>query len=166
MDSDKASPVPSQLSPEALSVFAEGISLLLSRWASLQLAVQNEWGGRSPLYFYDLKNILDDTMVLSFNAEFEDGSVAELLVIMHEDCLQGNYESVEKLRKSSSGAAAVSQSRRSSDDESSDMVMDELKPRLNPKPEPISVDVQRPRETMEAEDGWTVVGPKNKGKRN
>ncbi|XP_043701356.1 pre-rRNA-processing protein TSR2 homolog isoform X2 [Telopea speciosissima] len=199
MDSAKAGPVPAQLSPEALSVFAEGISLLLSRWTSLQMAVQNEWGGRNsrqksdqlatdlmswfsqskePLYIDDLENMLDETMMLSFNAEIEDGSVeevAEQLMIMHEDCLQGNCESVEKLRKSSSGAEAVSRSRQmvnddddeSSDDGSSNMVMDELKPTLNPKPEPMSVDVQRPRETVEAEDGWTVVGPRrNKGKRN
>ncbi|XP_043691452.1 pre-rRNA-processing protein TSR2 homolog isoform X2 [Telopea speciosissima] len=200
MISAKGGPVPTQLTPEALSVFSEGISLLLSRWTSLQMAVQNEWGGRNshqkseqlavdlfswfsqskePLYIDDLENMLDETMMLSFNAEIEDGSieeVAEQLMIMHEDCLQGNYESVEKLSKSSSEAEAVSQSRRmvnddededeSSDDESSDMVMDEPKARLNPKPEPMLEDVQRPRETVEAEDGWTVVGPRqNKGKR-
>ncbi|XP_042515259.1 pre-rRNA-processing protein TSR2 homolog [Macadamia integrifolia] len=105
-----------------------------------------------------------------FNAEIEDGSieeVAEQLMIMHENCLQGNYESVEKLRKSSSGAEAASQGRlmvndddedESLADELSDMVMDDPKPRLNPSLEPMLEDVQRPRETVKAADGWTVVG--------
>lgn len=55
----------------------------------------------------------------------------------------------------------------SSDDETSEMVVDEPKPRLNLKPGEMSVDEPKLRETVEAEDGWTVVGPKrNKGKRN
>ena len=37
--------------------------------------------------------------------------VAEQLMIMHEDCLKGNYESIEKLRKLGPGTSAVSQSR-------------------------------------------------------
>lgn len=37
--------------------------------------------------------------------------VAEQLMIMHEDCLKGNYESIEKLRKLGLGTSAVSQSR-------------------------------------------------------
>lgn len=32
------------LSP--FSPFHEGISMLLSRWTALQMAVQNQWGGR------------------------------------------------------------------------------------------------------------------------
>ncbi|KAJ4981735.1 hypothetical protein NE237_032572 [Protea cynaroides] len=67
-----------------------------------------------PLYIDDLENTLDETMMLLFNAEIGDGSideVAEQLMIMHEDRLQGNYESVEKLRKSSLGTEVVSQSR-------------------------------------------------------
>lgn len=35
-----------KLTPEAFPLFAEGISLLLSQWTALQMAVQNEWGGR------------------------------------------------------------------------------------------------------------------------
>ncbi|PIA31743.1 hypothetical protein AQUCO_04900202v1 [Aquilegia coerulea] len=55
----------------------------------------------SPLCIDDLEHMLDETMILSFNTDIEDGSieeVAEELMIMHEDCLQGNYDSVEKLR--------------------------------------------------------------------
>ena len=33
-------------SPSPFSPFHEGISMLLSRWTALQMAVQNQWGGR------------------------------------------------------------------------------------------------------------------------
>ncbi|XP_010917742.1 pre-rRNA-processing protein TSR2 isoform X1 [Elaeis guineensis] len=108
--------------PESLVLLREGISLVLSQWTALQMAVRNEWGGRDSgrkseelastllswfsqsrtrLYVDDLENILDENMVLSFNTTIEDGSVeeiAEQLMIMHEDCLQGNYDSIEKLK--------------------------------------------------------------------
>ncbi|KAM1994725.1 hypothetical protein ACFX16_010885 [Malus domestica] len=35
-----------KLSAEAVAIFREGIGLVLSRWSALQLAVDNEWGGR------------------------------------------------------------------------------------------------------------------------
>lgn len=35
-----------QLRPESISVFIEGINLILSRWIGLQLAIKNEWSGR------------------------------------------------------------------------------------------------------------------------
>lgn len=35
-----------QLSVEAEAIFREGVALVLSRWSALQLAVDNEWGGR------------------------------------------------------------------------------------------------------------------------
>ncbi|KAF2316880.1 hypothetical protein GH714_042221 [Hevea brasiliensis] len=111
-----------RLSAESLPIFQEGIFLILSRWSALQLAVENEWGGRGsgqladqlgsdifswftqskePLYIDDLENILDEGM-LSLNTMIEDGSVeevAEKLMIMHEECLEGNYNSIEKLRQ-------------------------------------------------------------------
>ncbi|KAI3928940.1 hypothetical protein MKW92_018581 [Papaver armeniacum] len=122
-----------QLRPESISVFIEGINLILSRWIGLQLAIKNEWGGRDsrqkseqfvndifswfslskvPLYVDDLEHMLDEKMLLCFNTEIDDGSieeVAEELIIVYEDCLQGSHESVGKLRKSSSGAEFVSQ---------------------------------------------------------
>ncbi|GLT50376.1 hypothetical protein SLA2020_238660 [Shorea laevis] len=35
-----------KLTAESVSLFQEGIGLLPSRWSVLQLAVENEWGGR------------------------------------------------------------------------------------------------------------------------
>ncbi|XP_057822112.2 uncharacterized protein LOC131034591 isoform X3 [Cryptomeria japonica] len=86
------------LSAEALSKFEEGAGLVFSRWTALQMAVQNEWGGRSsaqkahqfasdvvawlahstlPRYIDDLEEMLDENMLLSFNTETEDGSLEE-----------------------------------------------------------------------------------------
>ncbi|XP_008803387.1 pre-rRNA-processing protein TSR2 isoform X2 [Phoenix dactylifera] len=117
-------PSPAAPTPESLALLREGISLVLSRWTALQMAVRNEWGGRdsgqkseelastllswfsqsrTPHYVDDLENILDENMLLSFNTTIEDGSIeeiAEQLMIMHEDCIQVNHESVKKLKKS------------------------------------------------------------------
>jgi len=37
------------LASESLNLFSEGISLVLSRWTALQMAVENQWGGRDSL---------------------------------------------------------------------------------------------------------------------
>lgn len=34
------------LTAEAEAQFRDGISLVLSRWAALRMAIENEWGGR------------------------------------------------------------------------------------------------------------------------
>ncbi|XVF38244.1 hypothetical protein REPUB_Repub20aG0083400 [Reevesia pubescens] len=92
----------------------EGITLLLSRWHGLQMAVQNQWGGHDSFpksqqlaadifsWFFqskaleieDLENLLHESMLLSLNTDIEDGSieeVAEQLMIMHEEYLHGNH---------------------------------------------------------------------------
>ncbi|KAJ0981689.1 hypothetical protein J5N97_009944 [Dioscorea zingiberensis] len=189
------------MSPESATRFGEGIALVLARWTALQMAVQNGWGGRdsrrkedefassvlswftntnAPLYIEDLENILDENMVLCFNTEIEDGSVeevAEQLMIMHEDCLQDNFESIEKLRNSTPTKNAASQSRQvanenegeSSNEESdeeaeeevSEMMIDEPKPK-----EEIVSKEPKPKETTPDEEGWFVVSTKrNRGKR-
>lgn len=61
------------------------------------------FGGISTIFNVDVLKCIH-----SFN---DSKQVAEQLMIMHEDCLQGNYESIEKLRRSNSGADAVSQSK-------------------------------------------------------
>lgn len=191
---------PPQLPPESAPLFSEGISLILSRWSALQMAVENEWGGRGSraiaeqlgsdifswftqsketLYIDDLENILDEGM-LSLNAMIEDGSieeVAERLMVMHEECLEGNYESIIKLRETRPQAVAHSHIRQSvkddndddstdDDDDSSNMMVDT--PASNSQSNPVNAQVNdvRPRVAAEAEDGWTVVSSKRKGKRN
>ncbi|KAI3983592.1 hypothetical protein MKX01_000604 [Papaver californicum] len=132
---------PKVLTPLSLSAFSEGISLVLSLRTALQMAIQNEWGGRDsqPLYIDDLEEILSDTMTLSFNVELDDGSEKEL-VNKNED------ES-------------------SDDEEASDMAVDEpQRPRSNSKTNSTSVDNQNQK--GQADDGWSVVPPRrNKGNR-
>ncbi|KAH7543195.1 hypothetical protein FEM48_Zijuj02G0158000 [Ziziphus jujuba var. spinosa] len=116
---------PKQLSAESQSIFREGIGLVLSQWSALRMAVENEWGGRDsrskaeqlgsdifswftqskePLYIDDLENMLDEGIESAFNAILDDGSVeevAEKLMIMHEECLDGNFSSIGSLRETS-----------------------------------------------------------------
>ncbi|PIA57530.1 hypothetical protein AQUCO_00600326v1 [Aquilegia coerulea] len=190
-----------QLKPENIPLLTEGISLILSRWTALQMAVQNEWGGRlshrkaellasdilsfftqskGPLYIDDLEELLFANTSESLNMVVEDGSieeVAEKLMVMHEELLLGDLQSIEKLRKSSSASEAVSKSKEvvtnmnegddgSSADDASDMAVDEPKSMLDSKSEIMPMDEKNQQETVEAEDGWSVVSSRrNKSKR-
>ncbi|KAI3793081.1 hypothetical protein L1987_35694 [Smallanthus sonchifolius] len=115
--------VPAQLTSEAVNQLREGIELLLGRWSALQVAIQNERGGRDTrqkaqqltldiyqwlirpseaLYVDKLENLLDDFM-LSLNTETSDGSIEEIedqLMIMHEECLEGNFVSIGRMGQS------------------------------------------------------------------
>ncbi|KAA8536951.1 hypothetical protein F0562_029429 [Nyssa sinensis] len=199
-----ASVTATQLPAEGAGHLQEGISLLLSRWSALQMAVQNEWGGRDscqkpqqlavdilswftqskePLYIDDLEDMLDEFM-LSLNTEIGDGSIeeiAEKLMIMHEECLEGNYKSIESLKENIPPRVAVPHIRQAvSDDEdsdddneslgneaSSDMAVDPPESQSNLNQKDITVDERRPKEAAEAEDGWVVVSSRrNRGRRN
>ncbi|KAG2536264.1 hypothetical protein PVAP13_9NG340600 [Panicum virgatum] len=99
------------------------------------MEVENQWGGhdsrakadnfaasvlswlcnsKGPHYFEDLADMMDAEISELFNADFQDNSIEEVakqLLIMHEECLQSNYSSIEKLRNSHVQGNAVSQSR-------------------------------------------------------
>ncbi|XP_065859236.1 uncharacterized protein [Euphorbia lathyris] len=99
----------STMNKDAISHLREDISLLLSQWHGLQLAVKNQWGGhdslqkshqlasdilylffqpRGPSYVEDLENLLHESLLLSFNTDIEDGSieqVAERLIMLQEE---------------------------------------------------------------------------------
>ncbi|XP_062211989.1 pre-rRNA-processing protein TSR2-like [Phragmites australis] len=178
------------LSAEAGAALGEGIGLVFGRWTALQMAVENQWGGRDsrakadqlgasilswfchskgPHYYEDLVDMVYNTISESFNADFEDGSVeevAEQLLIMHEECLQSNYSSIEKLRNTHVQGNAVSQSRQiavddnddsdsSDDDDDASMMDDEATP-----PEEMAVDKPKPSKPVPDADGWTVVPPR------
>ncbi|XP_019199347.1 PREDICTED: pre-rRNA-processing protein TSR2 homolog [Ipomoea nil] len=194
---------PPQLTVEAEAQLQEGINLVMSRWASLQMAVANEWGGRGSreksqelaerifsfftkskeqVYIDDLEEILDEFMLSDFNTEVGDGSieeVAEKLMIMHEQCTEGNFESINELKRTNPGNSAVTYSRQAaSDDEdedddvengklvddSSDMAVDASE---HQGQKDMMVDEPRTNDGPETEDGWTVVSSRRKnGKRN
>ncbi|KAL8090189.1 uncharacterized protein LOC141695254 [Apium graveolens] len=193
-----------QLSEEAAFKLQEGIQLLLSQWSSLQVAVENEFGGpdsrrksqqlpvdlfswftksKGPIYIDDLENMLDDFM-LSLNTELDDGSIEEIsekLMIMHEECLEGNFMSIERLRDAPRVSVPQIKQDASDDDNSdgvdyngssvekhTDMGVDALKSLPNGAQDDMMV-VDEPllKKTAEAEDGWTVVpSRRSKGRRN
>ncbi|XP_059437342.1 pre-rRNA-processing protein TSR2-like [Corylus avellana] len=207
MDVDR----PRELSAEALGVLREGIHLVLSRWWALQMAAQNEWGGphsgqvadqlaydiaswftqsREPLYIDDLEHMLQQALE-SLNTLAEDGSVeevAEKLMIMHEECLEGNFKSIESLRKVSvphvrqvvndddaDSDNDVSGNDANKNDDLSNMMPDDSSNMALDAPELLSnssyidmpVNEPRPKLATEAEDGWVQVGRRrNRGKRN
>lgn len=189
--------LPQVLSTEGMTKFEEGVGLILSSWMALQMAVQNEWGGRESRqkeqkfaadivawltrstetrYIDELEEMLDENMILSFNTEIEDGSleeVAEQVMLLHEECLQGNYDMVSKLQISCSTVQPTSQCQKlteDSEDESSgekgepgsDMEIDS-----DSKQQPEIADTAQSsmagRLTEEEKaDGWSVVKSKRK----
>ncbi|KAM7508448.1 hypothetical protein LguiA_018901 [Lonicera macranthoides] len=186
-----------QLSAEGVGQLQEGINLLLSRWSALQMAVDNEWGGRDsrqkpeqlavdifslltqskePVYIDDVENVLDDFM-LSLNTEIADGSIEEIsekLMVMHEECLQGNFMSIQRLKETNPPRVAVPHIKQ--DDESNDTSSsgdDEMDVDDGPESESNVnqiVEDEQPNKakgtTAEAEDGWTVVpSRRNRGAR-
>ncbi|KAG0587158.1 hypothetical protein KC19_2G144200 [Ceratodon purpureus] len=129
MDVSMETPPWPVLSQEAVSKLASGVHSTFVRWTALQLAVENEWGGRSSSqkaaqlendvlgwfvhskarrYIDELEELLDVAMIEQFNVQTEDDSlqvVSEQLFFLHEECSQGNYETVHSL------AAALSQNK-------------------------------------------------------
>ncbi|XP_023524387.1 pre-rRNA-processing protein TSR2 homolog [Cucurbita pepo subsp. pepo] len=193
------------LPADAFPLFQEGIGLVLSRWSALQLAVDNEWGGRDSrrkvellcsdiftwftqnketLYIDDLEMILDETM-LSLNTQVDDGSieeVAEKLIFMHEECVDGNFSSIERLRQSpllrgahSHVSQAMSDDEEEEDDDDdggngsdgmrNDMMVDAIQQQQQ---QPRAVNQPRPEASAPAEDGWVQVTSRrsSRGTRN
>ncbi|KQJ86517.1 hypothetical protein BRADI_4g06047v3 [Brachypodium distachyon] len=89
------------LSAQDAAALQEGIGLVFGLWTALQMAVENQWGGRDsrakadqfaasilswfsnskgPFYFDDLENMMHDTISESFSADFEDDSVEEIII--------------------------------------------------------------------------------------
>ncbi|XP_051138976.1 uncharacterized protein LOC127256812 [Andrographis paniculata] len=189
------------LTAEAAAQLQDGINLVLSRWAALRMAVENEWGGRDSsqkaqqlgqqlcylltqskeqVYIEDLEDMLEES-VLSLNTVIDDGSieeVAEKLLVMHEECVQGNFDSIEKLKRSNAPSLTYVKQPGNDDEESED---DEVN--IN-RPSDMEVDVQQgepiPNTTAttsgdtdsrsqapEVVDGWTVVSSRrNRSRRN
>ncbi|XWS58296.1 hypothetical protein CRYUN_Cryun08bG0021700 [Craigia yunnanensis] len=185
-----------KLTAESTPIFQEGVGLILSRWSALTAAVENEWGGRDsrvkanvlctdvisffteskaePLYIDDLENVLEEGL-LSLNTLVEDGSieeVAEKLMIMHEECLEGNYQSVEKLRTTNPPPVAHVRPYKDEDEDEDDdddeddsmdadnatnMMVDVPNSQSSLNPVSMPTDEPKPNQAAEAEDGWVAV---------
>ncbi|XP_057734144.1 uncharacterized protein LOC130949441 [Arachis stenosperma] len=200
------------LQGNSLSLFSEGIGFVLLRWSTLRDAVENQWGGpdsrlkadnlatdilswftqsRERLDIDDLKDKLDDGM-LSLHVEVDYGSikeVAENLMDMHEECLEGNFVTIERYRQAIVNQAAhpraVPQIVNDKDDDedeedddvqggqngessvrqatSSNMDVDIPKSESNMSSGNMRIDDEPLKKNAgEAEDGWVVVSKKKK----
>ncbi|KAK3143952.1 hypothetical protein QOZ80_4AG0307040 [Eleusine coracana subsp. coracana] len=86
----------SLISAEARAVLGEAIRLVFSRWTALQVAVEDQWGGRDsrakadqfgksilswfyrskgPHFFEDLVDMMEDKISESLNADLDHDSV-------------------------------------------------------------------------------------------
>ncbi|BBM97298.1 pre-rRNA-processing protein TSR2 [Marchantia polymorpha subsp. ruderalis] len=119
------------LTKEAADILGKGIFECMSRWTALQLAIQNGWGGQSSnekcqqmyteilsfftcskeqRYIDEMEDLLEQFMVENFHVEIEDGSVFEVseqLFIVHEECVNGNFENVKQMFATASGSGAA-----------------------------------------------------------
>lgn len=120
------------LSEEGAALYHQGVGLVLARWTALQLAIHNEWGGpsshlkaqqlhndifhwmlqsKAPRYIDELEDFLDENLLQQFNTETEDGSleeVAEKLMSIYEECLEGNFETINELIAANNSVASQS----------------------------------------------------------
>ncbi|XLS71133.1 hypothetical protein HN51_027999 [Arachis hypogaea] len=195
-----------RLQGNSLSLFSEGIGFVLSRWSALRDAVENQWGGpdsrlkadnlatdilswftqsREPLDTDDLEDKLYDGM-LSLNVVVEDGSIKEVaknLMVMHEECLEGNFVTIERYRQAIVNQAAHPRAVPQDDDEdeedddvqggqngessarqaTSNMDVDIPKSESNMSSGNMRIDDEPlKKDAGEAEDGWVVVSKKKK----
>ncbi|KAG8374119.1 hypothetical protein BUALT_Bualt11G0097800 [Buddleja alternifolia] len=133
----------SGLMAAAAAALEEGINLLLSRWAALRMAVENEWGGRDSIqksqqlghqlfhiltqskeqvYIDDLEDMLDEFM-LSLNTEIGDGSIeeiAEKMMVMREECLEGKFDSIKSLKETNTPSVSYTRQPGNNDEEDSE----------------------------------------------
>ncbi|GLT26868.1 hypothetical protein SLA2020_019080 [Shorea laevis] len=156
-----------QLTAELVPLFQEGIGLLLSRCS------------KEPLYIDDLEMILEESL-LSLNTMAEDGSieeVAEKLMIMHEECLEGNYQSIERMRAANRPPVTHFNEEDEDEDDQNDGMGEDNTTNMMvdlPKSRPISnvidTSTDEPKTKQKAEaadDGWVEVSSKrNKGRKN
>ncbi|MCL7038212.1 hypothetical protein MKW94_027263 [Papaver nudicaule] len=178
-----------KMTRECRALIEEGIYLILLNWTGLKLALEHRsydrfscqtaeqlrldifsWFTQSKdLDIEDLKEILDDCMDKSFDTDFADGSiekVASHLMIMHEECLQGKHESIEKLRTLDGGAEAVSRSKMVVDDEEL-FFENDAEELVSYYSTNMLVDDSNENKTVEVEEGWSVVAAKkSKGRRS
>ncbi|OIV89624.1 hypothetical protein TanjilG_14795 [Lupinus angustifolius] len=184
-----------RLQGESISMFNEGIGLILYRWSALRTAVENEWGGRESRLKAEqlaadlLSWFTQSKAMLSINVEVDDGSieeVAENLMVMHEEFLDGNFTSIANLREANLKQSAhphVTQIvNDDEDDEEEDgdneesIIRDDNSSNMNvdiPKYESnvnsMNGQVSNPLPTVsgEANDGWIAVSNRrNKVRKN
>ncbi|KAK9732779.1 hypothetical protein RND81_04G021400 [Saponaria officinalis] len=185
-----------QLSAESIPQFQEGISLTLAHWDALAAGIANGFGTPAQvhdfatsifnffhqpnrkeseiIYIDDLEDRLYEGLI-SLGIVAEDGSIEEVaddLMMMHKECLEGEYRSIQKLRELNRVPIArqiVDDSDEDNDDESmgnDDMMVDSQGslPNTNPAPVPKNESVSQHRGVDK--DGWVTVSSRKSRGRN
>ncbi|XP_042043749.1 uncharacterized protein LOC121789331 [Salvia splendens] len=114
-------------------------------------------------------------------AQFGDGiqMVAEKFMVMREECLEGQFDSIKKLRETNVPSVSYSRHPNSDDEEDSDeddaiiennmsaMEVDAPQPQrqLDHNLTDIVADESSTKDTPQVVDGWTVVSKKSKGRK-
>ncbi|KAG1148921.1 hypothetical protein G6F37_002880 [Rhizopus arrhizus] len=161
--------------------FEEGVGYILKSWTALKLAVEQDWGGVESAEKRDwmidvivdvfgkrgkktevdeIEEILSQIMVDEFQVILEDDSpyhVAKHLFGLYNQCVQGDFTEVERLRekfKSQNQFAASSCMKQASDDEddSGDDDNDE-----QGDEDDQDMEEATPEEPLVDEDGWETV---------
>ncbi|AET02564.2 Pre-rRNA-processing protein TSR2, motif protein [Medicago truncatula] len=107
------------LQGESLKAFNEGIDYVFNHWDALQNSIYYHRGGdnshlkakrliddvrdwfiqsNDPLHIDDLKGFINERLLVDFNLQIADGSdehIAVELMVTHEDCLNGNFMTIE-----------------------------------------------------------------------
>ncbi|CAO2832140.1 unnamed protein product [Amaranthus hypochondriacus] len=179
----------SRLTNDAVLQLQEGISIVFSRWVEIQDAVNFGFGGpysralavkfesyvfnffmqptkkrKATLYVDDLEDLLIENLnilcVIPCRTIVEE--VAELLMEMYEECLEGNYQSIQNLRESAV-PNEIQPIKVVDDHEDVDDLGEDESPNKMMIDNFPNQEVAPP--SMEVDDGWiTVTRSKKKGK--
>ncbi|CAO3613209.1 unnamed protein product [Mucor hiemalis] len=165
--------------------FEEGASYILHNWTALKLAVEQDWGGvesgekrewsidvivdhfgkhGKKLDNDEIEDILIQIMNDEFNATLEDDSpylVAKHLVNLYNQCINGNFTEVERLREkaktqNSFVASTCVKQGDDSDDEEGDDVQGGDSNENNKDEEDDDMEEVPEEPTVDA-DGWEIV---------
>jgi len=180
---------PTQPTPSANSIlFARGVIARLAIWATLRIAIQENWGGphgpakrrwlasaivdsfenqkTNPPDDIYIEETLLQVMVDEFDAVVDDGSaesVATDIVKLWEESQFGNAESVirfEELAEKASGKRVNAQEKVASDDENEEWEDDEV---TDEEEVPqLQNRTESPKESPVDEDGFTLVQSKRR----
>ncbi|XP_021730705.1 pre-rRNA-processing protein TSR2 homolog [Chenopodium quinoa] len=175
----------SKLTADALEQFQQGVSLVFSGWVALQDAVNGGCGGlysrekavsiessvlsffcqpknKEPQCVFNLEDLLCDGMdsmsLMDYEVECKE------LMIMYEECLEGDYQSIQKLREVRPIRHVVPVISNDDDDDNND-TRNDVGPSMMIDSLGISSKNEVASQDMEV-DGWIPVSrKKNKGRR-
>ncbi|EGC38975.1 hypothetical protein DICPUDRAFT_148317 [Dictyostelium purpureum] len=182
---------PARPAEEYWQIFDQSVNRIFKEWTALQLALVNEWGGRSsgeralemkedildlfltgkPVYSDQIEKILDECLSQDLNTVAEDGSykqVAEMIIQCYNLAARGLYnELVNFLGPETSSVIGncVKGAGNDSDDEVSEMGDDSMM-EDDDDMEDGNDDMEEKEKNKKFsepdEDGWVTVNPKRK----